>query len=302
MKTERRHELESNALARRVDTIIEDLKPYASTVAGILAAVAVAILGWSYLSSSSSSRQAEAWNVYNQAIEGYYPNLNLLKTAAEENPGTAMQEFADVTWADGQVWMATREMLTRRSSADELLGKARGAYQSIIRTSNNDRVVNRARYGLAQVSEMQNEVDKAIEQYNSVQGAFAELAKARAKELGEAKTKEALSWLATAEAPRRMPPMGPGTPGQRPNFSADELSIPGANTSQSSEGIEKSFEDILKGIGNDIKAGDTAERYAPGEKPAIEGTPATEATPPVDPATTSPTSDPAAGTAPADKP
>lgn len=302
MKTERRHNLETNALAVRVKTIIDDLTPYASTVGGILAALAVALIGWSYLSGSASSRQATAWNSYNQAIEGYYPNLQLLKTAAEENPGTSMQEIADVTWADGQVWMAVRQMLTSKAGSLELLDKASSAYQSVIRTSKDERVVNRARYGLARVYEMKNEVDKAIEQYNSVQGAFSELSKERAKELGEAKTRLALDWLATAEAPRRLPPMGPGTPGQRPNFSADDLSIPGANDTKAAENVEKSFDDILKGIGSDINSGDAPDRYAPGEKPATEGAPATEGTPPADPATPPATAEPAADTAPAEKP
>ena len=147
-----------------------------------------------------------------------------------------MQQMADVTWADGQVMQASQNYIYNRSAANEALERAASAYQGVIQTSDDERLVDRARLGLARVYEMQNDLDKAREEYEQVAGAYAEYAKAQAERLAKPEAKETYAWLATAEPPRPRAPMGPGTPGQRPEFSPGDLSLPAGPASGADQG------------------------------------------------------------------
>src|SRR6185503_11354998 len=100
MKSEHRHQLETNVLATRLDTTLERLRPYASTIAGVVVAVVVVMFLWSYWAGSSAARQSEAWDMYNLAVGETIPNVDELRQSAQEHPGTKMQQMPDVTWAD----------------------------------------------------------------------------------------------------------------------------------------------------------------------------------------------------------
>ena len=108
MKSAHRHELETNALAHNLEVYIEKYKPYLSKMAvGVIALIALVFL-WSYWSGMSSAKKSEAWDSFNAAVASVPPNLEQLNRAAEVNPGTRMQRMADVTWADGQVFLESR--------------------------------------------------------------------------------------------------------------------------------------------------------------------------------------------------
>jgi hypothetical protein len=177
MKSAHRHQLETNALAQRLDEYIERVRPYAAIVAGAIVGLVVVMFIWSYLSGSSTSRQVAAWDAYHRSVAASPPDLELLRQSAEEYPNTAMQEMANITWADGQVWMAARDYIYNREAAMEALGRATSAYTGILQTSENERLINRAHLGLARVYEMQGELDKAGDEYRKVQGGFTAYAR-----------------------------------------------------------------------------------------------------------------------------
>ena len=247
MKSQHRHELETNWLAKRLAEWIERLRPYGSTVLGTLVVIAAVLIGFSYYSGSSSGRQSEAWASYNQAIEGWIPDIEKLRQSAEEHAGTTMQRWADMTWADGHVWMAARDYVRNRAAAMEALNRASGTYRNLIEESGDERLRSRAHFGLARGYELRGELDKAREEYLQVSGGFEQLAKARLEELAEPKTKETYDWLATAQAPRRTTPAGPGTPGERPDFSAGGLDIPGQPAEGASD-APASVDDLFRGF------------------------------------------------------
>jgi predicted negative regulator of RcsB-dependent stress response len=267
MKSAHRHELETNALAHGLEAYIDRTKPYFGKVAfGILAFVAI-LFAWSYLSNSTSARRGEAWDAYNLAVgSGSLPNLEVLRRAAEENPGTNMQRMADATWADGQVYVASRTYITNRAAAKEALNKAAGAYQSVIATSDDERLTNRARLGLARVYEMQGDLDKAKAQYGQVTGSYAVYAKAQAERLSKPESKDTYAWLATAQPPVPKAPMGPGTPGQKPEFSPGEIALPNGGTTETTPGgdtknASETFDNLLKDMQKDSKSTETGDRY-----------------------------------------
>src|SRR6185503_9385327 len=127
MKSAHRHELETNALAHRLEVYIERYKPYASQIIGVLIAIVAVIMIGSYLMGSSSARKSEAWDTFNRAVTATPPNLDDIHRTAQEFPNTPMQHVADVTWADAQVYIASRGYLANRPKALETLDKATSA-------------------------------------------------------------------------------------------------------------------------------------------------------------------------------
>ena len=294
MKSAHRHQLETNALAQRLDVMIERFRPYAATVAGVIVAVVVIMFIWSYVSGSSAARQGAAWDAYHRGVSAVPPNLDQLRQSAEEYPDTTMQQLANITWADGQVWMAARDYFHNRTAALESLQRATSAYQGILQTSKNERLLNRAHLGLARVYEMQNELEKAREEYLKVKGGYEQFAGEQAERLTKPESQEAYAWLATAEAPRARAPSGPGTPGQQPEFSAGDFALPGeaADDGATDAASGGSFDDLLQSFDLGFPKADETDRYEPGEEapatddttpksdagaPAdVEGTPASE--------------------------
>lgn len=271
MKSEHRHELETNWLAHHVAAWLERIQPYNSLLVSVLLTVAVLLVAYSFFGSESSARQSAAWNSYNEAVAGAMPNLEKLRDSAAEFPDSAMQPIADITWADGNVWLAARYILLNRTAANEALNNASSTYQSLLSSANDERIKNRAHFGLGRVYELQNDLDKAREEYLAVKGVFEPIAAERAKLLAQNETKSISAWLATAEAPRVAPPTGPGTPGERPQFRPGELELPPEATSPEQPGqtdSNVSVDDLFKGIGETDSKGDTsaADRYKSGDE------------------------------------
>lgn len=290
MKSAHRHELETNALAHRLELYIMRYRPYASRIVGALIAVIAAVFLWSYISGTSAARRSEAWDSFNQAVAAMPPNLDEIHRSAQEYPGTKMQQMADVTWADAQVWMASRNYLNNRKAAMDALDKAMSTYQGVLQSSKDERLTSQAQLGLARIYEMQDHLDKARQAYRDVTGPYAELAKQQAERLEKPDAQQAYAWLATAEPPRPKPPVGPGTPGQRPDFSPGELGLPtapGAATGKSEEDSKataEAFENLFKATQQETKGKETPDRYQPAQPPAKDATPkAPTGTPPVTP-------------------
>jgi hypothetical protein len=280
MKSEHRHELETNWLAKRLNVMIERGRPYASTVLGIAVAVVLVMVVWSIVAGSSSGRQSEAWNEFNQAVVEPQPDVERLRALAEEHPNTKIQQLADVTWADSQVWLAAHNYLYDRAGAMDALEKASSRYQSVIETSKDARVLNRARLGMARVHEIRGELDKAREEYLKVTGGIAKYAEEQAKRLATPESKETYAWLAKAEPTRPRSTSGLGGPASNPDFSAADLALPGDSpagvTPTATPGESESLEKLLEGLNLDFGAIDeTNDRYQ-----LPNGTPGQPASPP----------------------
>jgi hypothetical protein len=279
MKSAHRHDLETNWLAKRLNAWIERARPYGSTVAGITVAVLLGISLWSYLAGSSSARRSEAWNEFNQAVVSPQPDVERLRAVAEEHPNTKMQQLADVTWADSQVWLAAHNYLYDRTGAMEALEKASSRYQSVIGTSEDMRVLNRARLGMARIHEIRGELDKAREEYLKITGGIAKYAEEQARRLATPESKETYAWLAKAEPtrPRAMP--GIGGPANVPDFSAADLALPSdapaGGTPNGPPGESESLEKLLEGLNLDFGAIDEKnDRYQLPSTTQPESTPA----------------------------
>jgi tetratricopeptide (TPR) repeat protein len=277
MKSAHRHELETNVLAHRLENFIERAGPYVPKALGGIIAVVVIMLIWSYISGSSASRSNEAWDSYNYAIGAQPMNMELLHQAAEANPGTQMQQSANVTWADSQAMQASHNYIYNRSAANKALEQAASAYQGVIQTSDDERLLGRARLGLARVYEMQNNLEKARAEYEQVTGPYAAYAKAQAERLAKPEAKETYAWLAAAEPPRPKSPMGPGTPGQKPEFSPGDLSLPAGTDSGAAKPGDAKTSEVYDKLFNELqeaaKPDEKGDRNNPDEPPATDANP-----------------------------
>lgn len=243
MKTERRHDLETNELARRATVWIEKIKPYSTQLVG----VAVVLLGLWVVSSVwgtiTASEDEAAWDAYGLAITTSDLDMVQMQRLANSDlyQGTPMQEWAFAAWADRQLYLATRLYLVDRAAAKERLGRIVGVYEQLSTTAGDEQLRNRARFGLGRVYELQDKLGKAGEQYDQVKGDLQPLARMYADRLLTPEAKETYAWLDTAKLPKHNLEGAPGTPGSKPVFGAE---LPNAST-DSSELNVKTLEDIL---------------------------------------------------------
>jgi len=238
MKTERRHDLETNSLALKLTHWIESVKPHSRLVLGLVSLVVVLLVISSTWSSYLVSAEKVAWDAFALARNTTDPELMAVQKlgTAEEYAGTRMQEWAQITWADRQVTLAAGVYLRDREAAQDRLRGVIGLYDGLATNGLDQQIQNRARFGLARVYELQNKVEQAALEYALVEGDLAPMASERAKQLQTEDVKESCNWLATAELPKLDLTGGQGATGVRPNFDA---LLPVTSTSDEAETAEE---------------------------------------------------------------
>jgi hypothetical protein len=196
-----------------------------------------------------------------------------------------------MAWSDRQLLLASQSYLTDRVTTTKRLEQILPIYKELAQGAENSQLQDRARYGLAQVLEMQGKVDEAREAYGRVKGDLSALAAARDEQLASAEVKAACDWLATAELPKReTPSTGVGSAlDLKPDFSAD---VPAPMPSSSPVTDTRSLEEIIGGETSPLGE----NRYEAAEGTDGKDTEATE-TDPVGAETETPTEE----TAPADE-
>jgi hypothetical protein len=296
MKTERRHELETNTLAKGLNDWGERLRPYHSAILAGIALLLLAYIGASMWSAYRATRERAAWEAYEMAVLRDDSELKMLQQAATggDFDGTDMQEWAYISWADRQLHQASLAYLTDREGANERLDAISAVYKQYAENSSSPEIRNRARLGLARVDEMKNRPDEARQQYAKVDGALAAVAEARIKELDAKGAKETIAWLASAELPSPSSSRGPGIPGVRPPL---DPTAPAPDATDAPLGDVEMMDKILGGIGAD----ETEDRYPEGAEPATPPADSSEspATTPESPAAETPAAEPSAEETPA---
>jgi hypothetical protein len=141
------------------------------------------------------------------------------------------------------------------------LRNAEGIYNEFANSARDAQVLNRARYGLARVYELQNKLDEARDKYLTVRGELQLLASSRAEQLDSEQVRDASDWLATAVLPTRDLTGGQGATGVRPGF---ETSLPA--TQSSADGISKdSLEELLGNLASDTPEDDSTDQNSTDE-------------------------------------
>ena len=147
MKTERRHELETNTLAKRLARWVEVVKPYSKVVGGLIVAALVIAALTIFVRRQSASAEAVAWDAYYQATEGGGPSLDELLDVADAHRGTSVEPWARIAWADAQLLVGSRLLFHDRNTAQQYLSRAIDAYVKLKDDATNDMIRQRAIYG-----------------------------------------------------------------------------------------------------------------------------------------------------------
>ena len=320
MKSQERHELETNALAKFLATWAERIGPYSSHLLfGVLALVAVVAI-WQLSKSAWSSRSAEGWDRVTAAIMEQRPDLDVLKVAGEEYSKSLEGQLAKLLVADSELNNASVEFLANKELAMTSLGTAERLYDELVKQGRDPLVIERAKFGQARVLEIKGKIPEAIEAYESLGGTFAQLGKTRAEFLAKIPAEEYSTWLFDAQGsiPRRS--LGLGGP---MDFGADPLHMPEGQPPVSGPLFGDEFLRELEATQQQTPEAPRPDRYeestqepqqeplGEGEQPAEGGLPtdqppaaeppAAESTPSAEPAVEAPAETPA-GEQPATEP
>ena len=231
MKSERRHELQTNYLADHLGTAVQTGKPYAMWVAIGIAAVVILAIAYGIYSTQTAKANAEAWG-------DYYFNMGagdaeVFQQLAEDHPNTAAANWATQAWADNQLLLGLDQIYTNRTQAEQTLQGAIEAYEGIIKDSRESELKNRAAIGLAQAYESLGKLDEATRYYQQVtsnsQDGFASLAAQRLAWIKSGEGKSFYDWFASVRSTPEPPPALPGDlsrPPQSPDISFPQKQNP----------------------------------------------------------------------------
>ena len=230
MKTERRHELQTNVLADRLARSAESVRPYGKTILGIVLLLLLAIVVLSFWNSQRRQKTIDGWDQFFTALSD--GNESALQQTATDYKGTSVAGWAKLVNADIALSEATAQLFTDKADAVQKLRDTVDSYQTL-RDAGNPVIEQRAAFGLAQAHESLGELDKAREEYESLakrwpDSPYARIAKQRVTQLNQQSTKEFYDWFAKY-TPSTPASRLPGTPGVAPNFDRgldNELSPP----------------------------------------------------------------------------
>lgn len=229
MKSERRHELQHNALADWLAQAVESSKPHVNTILGGALVVVLLICGIMLLNRQSAQKTAEAWNKLSGVmnVDPMMPQAadvrsDLAKIASADS-GTEFGQVAAVAAGDQYLELGSELLFENKAKANEELQQAITNYKIAINGSDPG-LRQRATFGLARAYESSGEIDKAKDEYLRLakgNGPFAKLAEDRAADLMKASTLKFYDRFArySPAAPKSMP-------GVKLPFSEGSLQMP----------------------------------------------------------------------------
>lgn len=274
MKSERRHDLETNELAIRMQEWIDRLKPYASQIGLVLLGLVVLAYIAAAWGGVSAQKEEEAWAEYTLASYSTDPELRGMKLLAENEDfgSTPVREWAYLAWANRQVLLASQTYLTDRASTTERLEGVQQVFETLADNATHPQVQDRAQFGLAQVYEMLGKVDEAKAAYDRVKGDLSPLADARVEELSDPDSAKAIEWLASAPLPVQTPASTSNAlGGTRPDFEAEvPAPVSGTNPLSTTRSMQDILSEALGPSSDTDRYGEAAEEASVGESDPTE--------------------------------
>lgn len=215
MKSERRHELQTNKLADWIGHKIEKIVPYSRAILGGIVAFLVAAIGYTILSHQQYAAAGRAWQSYLEAIMERDVDSQVadLEDVATREAGSPAAIWALQTQADLDLDRASRMLFSNRDEALKILDRAQKNYEKIEEeASRNATLLERARFGLGQVFECQGSLEKAKTKYEQVvkaksSPAYSKLAARRLEAIADPKVADFYAWF-EKQKPAPPPPRG----------------------------------------------------------------------------------------------
>lgn len=167
MKTQRRHELQTNQLADRIGVYIQKVRPYQKPILYGLATVAVLGAAVLYLSNRQQAKAGASWEDYFVAMVEQQPEA--LAEVARLHSGSTAALWSRQAAGDMKLSTGAMLLFRDRNEARKNLKDAEKEFLAIEQDgARYPMLLQRARYGLAQVYESLCEVDKARDYYKKV--------------------------------------------------------------------------------------------------------------------------------------
>jgi predicted negative regulator of RcsB-dependent stress response len=230
MKTERRHELATNALADWLGEKIETLKPYSAAVSASAVAVLVVAFATVFWYQKREAGTAKAWESYFTALDERDPEKarSRLVQVSEDYAQSPAGLWSRLSLADAQLAKAMEALFQDRAAARKALDESVDDYLAVLKAAPADSLLaERATFGLAEAYESKDDLENARQKYRELvdrwpDGAFSAMANQRLTDLDRKTTKEFYDWFAKQSPKPKLPP-GPGILGEKPGFDLDKL-------------------------------------------------------------------------------
>jgi hypothetical protein len=224
MKSERRHELQHNALSDALGDWTVKLEPYSRMIAGAVVLLLALGIAVAWVSGKGQRRVADGWDEYFDAVN----NLDRprLTEIAEKYAGTSVAPWARIVAADIALNEGTSQLFSDKTQGRELLRQAVDNYQTVFREGYDETITQRALYGLGRAHESLaglDDLEKARGDYEKLikgwpSGVYSTAAKERLADLQQGSTKKFYDWFAKYEPPKAASPSG-----RKPEFIEESL-------------------------------------------------------------------------------
>jgi tetratricopeptide (TPR) repeat protein len=223
MKTKRRHELHTNALADWLGLYVEKARPYFGWLAGGGMAIIVLLLGWSYFSSRSQKQMYDGWTLANESnrlaitainnndSDKFQDAMKKLTKLVDDYSGSPLAAFAEASMGDLHLLRGQTLMWVQPSDARDKMRQAIGHYQDAIKLTSEPLLKNRLRLNLGTAHEWLFDLNEARKAYEQVDdGIYKQAAQQQLAALDQATQDKLFEKLdkyepASASAPGRRP-------------------------------------------------------------------------------------------------
>jgi hypothetical protein len=206
MKSQQRHEMQTNELADRLGNWLQRVKPYWHQIALGAAVVVVVAIVVVYFNNQRIARNAAGWSDYFQAFAMRDPQA--LSEVARLHSGNPAALWAEQAAGDLMLATGAGQVFTDREEAEQSLRNAEQHFLAVEQAAaRQPLLLVRARYGLAQTYETMADTEKARNYYQIVyqaepDSALGRVAKERFDELSGDATERWYAWFDRQEPPQ----------------------------------------------------------------------------------------------------
>jgi len=250
MKSEERHEMQENSLARYLESVAESAKPHAPLIGGIALAVVLGWIGIVLLSQSEGTIKSDEWNsvlnTVNQSFQAGNDDVKRQQVAddfakhSEVFGSTAPGLWAEFFYAEQSLSRASDLAFTDPEQAAADIERALTSYEKVSAETDVAALKVKAMWGAAQAYELQatpEAIQKAKSTYQEIKeiwpdGETAKVATSRIERLNNAAVDGEngfLAWYREQDFVARSvpPPSRPPLEGTLPGL--DDLENPGSS-------------------------------------------------------------------------
>jgi hypothetical protein len=231
MKSEQRHELQQNSLARWLNDAGEWCRVNAPLLVGVVVGAALVIIGVTYFRHQSEARTTDEWTQFFAAAQR--DDTVKLQSLGTKFAGDTPGQLAKLLLADTALNSGVELMSSDREEAEKKLNDAKNLYAEVRSAASEPLLKQRAVFGLARYYESVGLLEESTKEYQTIvkdwpDGPFTEIAKRKIEYLQFPSTVAFAKWYREHKPLPPAPAGTAGTPklGEFDKLPTDESSFP----------------------------------------------------------------------------